>query len=94
MKRILLLLSLALVMTACGNKSKMDPNSPVSQYISLSCEWMELSHRLDNPRLTNSQESSIRDQMEILEGLSEDDLIGWPDETWHEGMKAVSVEGE
>ena len=60
MKRILLLLSLALVMTACGNKSKMDPNSPVSQYISLSCEWMELSHRLDNPRLTNSQESSIR----------------------------------
>lgn len=71
MKRILVLLTLVFVMVACGNKSKMDPNSPVSQYISLSCEWMELSHRLDNPRLTNSQESSIRDQMDILEGRLE-----------------------
>ena len=74
MKKIFLLLSLAVLFAACGNNNgrmQGDPNSPVSQYISLSCEWMELSHRLDNPRLTNSQESSIRDQMEILEGRLE-----------------------
>ena len=74
MKKIFFLLSLAVLFAACGsNNGRMqgDPNSPVSQYISLSCEWMELSHRLDNPRLTNSQESSIRDQMEILEGRLE-----------------------
>lgn len=74
MKKIFFLLSLAVLFAACGNNNgrmQGDPNSPVSQYISLSCEWMELSHRLDNPRLTNSQESSIRDQMEILEGRLE-----------------------
>lgn len=74
MKKIFLLLSLAVLFAACGNNNgrmQGDPNSPVSQYISLSCEWMELSHRLNNPRLTNSQESSIRDQMEILEGRLE-----------------------
>ena len=74
MKRILLLLTLAVAFTACGNnsdKAKGDPNSPVAQYISLSCEWMELSHRLDNPNLRNSQEESIRDQMEKLEGRME-----------------------
>lgn len=74
MKRILLLLSLAVLFTACGNsgnKAQGDPNSPVAQYISLSCEWMELSHRLDNPNLRSSQEESIRDQMEKLEGRME-----------------------
>ena len=74
MKKIFFLISLAVLFAACGNNNgrmQGDPNSPVSQYISLSCEWMELSHRLDNPRLTNSQESSIRDQMEILEGRLE-----------------------
>lgn len=71
MKRLLLLLTLAVAFTACGNSSKGDPNSPVAQYISLSCEWMELSHRLDNPNLRSSQEESIRDQMEKLEGRME-----------------------
>lgn len=73
MKRLLLLLTLAVAFTACSNsdKSKGDPNSPVAQYISLSCEWMELSHRLDNPNLRSSQEESIRDQMDKLEGRME-----------------------
>ena len=38
MKRLLLLLTLAVAFTACGNnsnKAKGDPNSPVAQYISL-----------------------------------------------------------
>ena len=75
MKRILLLLSLAVVMTACGNNAgkngQGDPNSPVAQYISLSCEWMELSHRMDRPNLKASEESKIEDQMERLEGRME-----------------------
>lgn len=66
MKRLLLLLTLAVAFTACGNsdKSKGDPNSPVAQYISLTRQWLELTQRDD-------YSDSRRDQMEKLEGQLE-----------------------
>ena len=56
--------------------------------------WCGTSGKLKKAKVTLGEMDGETGQMEILEGLSEDDLIGWPDETWHEGMKAVSVEGE
>lgn len=56
--------------------------------------WCGTSGRLKKAKITLGEMDDETVQMEILEGLSEDDLIGWPDETWHEGMKAVTAEGE
>lgn len=56
--------------------------------------WCGTSGRLKKAKITLGEMDDETGQMEILEGLSEDDLIGWPDETWHEGMKAVTAEGE
>ena len=57
--------------------------------------WCGTSGKLKKQPVTLGQMDDAAWQAEILEGLSEDDLIGFPDESWHEGMKAVSVtEGE
>lgn len=57
--------------------------------------WCGTSGRLKKQAVTLGETDEETGQTEILSGLDENDLIGWPDETWHEGMKAVSVtEGE
>ena len=74
MKRLLLLLTLAVAFTACGNnsnKAKGDPNSPVAQYIELSSQWLELSYRKSHLDLSGSEERRIEDQMERIDGRLE-----------------------
>ena len=74
MKRLLLLLALAVAFTACGNnsnKAKGDTNSPVAQYIELSSQWLELSYRKNHMDLSGSEERRIEDQMERIDGRLE-----------------------
>ena len=74
MKKIFFLLSLAVLFAACGNSNSRiqgDPNSPVAQMISLTREGLELEHRLDNPRLSDSEKERIEDQLEKVEGRME-----------------------
>ncbi len=74
MKKIFFLLSLAVLFAACGNSNSRiqgDPNSPVTQMISLTREGMELEHRLDNPHLSDSEKERIEDQLDKVEGRME-----------------------
>ena len=74
MKKIFFLLSLAVLFAACGNSnSRMqgDPNSPVTQMLSLTRELLELEHRLDNPHLSESEQNRIENQMDKIDGRME-----------------------
>lgn len=57
--------------------------------------WCGTSGKLKKQPVTLGEQDEETFQAQIIEGLSEKDLIAWPDETFHEGMKAISPdEGE
>lgn len=53
--------------------------------------WVGTSGRLKKVNITAGATDEQTFQVEILDGLSEDDLIAWPDESLQEGQKAVSA---
>ena len=57
--------------------------------------WVSRNGRLTKRALALGEMDDMDYTVEIVSGLSEDDLIAWPDETLQEGMKAQNIaEGE
>ncbi len=57
--------------------------------------WCGTDGKLKKRTVTLGETDEESYSVQILEGLDENDLIAWPDETYTEGMKAVTVmEGE
>lgn len=55
--------------------------------------WCGTSGKMKKQSVTLGETDEESYQVQILEGLSEKDLIAWPDESITEGMKAIAPEG-
>ena len=52
--------------------------------------WVSENGRLKKRTVETGEMDEMTSQVEITSGLSQDDYIAWPDETYTEGMKTVT----